>query len=172
MATLKIRTVLARLAAIALTATPATAVAATLDARAEAAERACERQLDDDIPIDRELLDPQDAADALGRGLALAASRMRPLHATQVVAAWALSDDPLRRLAVAKSLEWQFPLVGDALAIDHLSRDPDAGIRLAAARAAWARRTVGGDPGVLARLLGDPDHEVRSVALRAADPAT
>ena len=57
----------------------------------------------------------------------------------------------------------RFPLVGDALVIDHLSRDADPQVRAASARAAWARRP-GGDPGVLARLSADPDPEVREVA--------
>ena len=83
--------------------------------------------------------------------------------ATHLAATWSLSDDPLRRLAVAHALEWTFPLVGDALVIDHLSRDADPQVRAASARAAWARRP-GGDPGVLARLSLDPDPAVREVA--------
>ena len=122
---------------------------------------------DASVPIDREHLDARDAAVTLGRTLALALdplSGMRQLSATHLATTWSLSDDPLRRLAVAHALEWTFPLVGDALVIDHLSRDRDPAIRAAAARAAWARRHTGGDPGVLARLSHDPDPMVRAVA--------
>jgi hypothetical protein len=135
---------------------------------------------DASVPIDRGHLDVHDAAAVLGRKLALAmgpagltgAPRgtgrappgLRPLSATHLAASWSLAADPLRRLAVAHALEWVFPLVGDALVIDHLSRDPDPAVRVAAARAAWARRHTGGDLGVLARLSHDPDPAVRAVA--------
>jgi len=126
-----------------------------------------DRDLDADLAIDRGQLDARDAAAALGRSLALALGELRPLTATHLAASWCLSDDPVRRLAVAHALEWTFPLVGDALIVDHLSRDADPAIRVASARAAWARRAAGGDPGVLARLAGDPDPEVREVATQA-----
>jgi hypothetical protein len=120
--------------------------------------------LDPSLTIDREHLDPCDAAFTLGRSLALALGELRPLSATHLAASWALSSDSLRRLAVGHALEWRFALVGDALVIDHLSRDDDPAIRAASARAAWARRAVGGDPGVLARLSDDPDPVVRAIA--------
>src|SRR5262249_20361116 len=120
--------------------------------------------LDASLTIDREQVSSRDAAAALGRNLALALGELRPLTATHLAATWSLSDDPLRRLAVAHALEWTFPLVGDALVIDHLSRDADPQVRAASARAAWARRSAGGDPGVLARLSGDPDPQVREAA--------
>ena len=123
--------------------------------------------LDASLQIDREQFDAQDAASALGRSLALALGGMRPLSATYLAATWTLSSDPVRRLAVAHALEWTFPLVGDALVIDHLSHDGDPAIRAAVARAAWARRQAGGDPGVLARLSYDPDPDVRAVAASA-----
>jgi len=119
---------------------------------------------DASLTIDREHLDPRDAACVLGRSLALALGEMRPLSATHLVATWSLSSDPVRRLAVAHALEWTFPLVGDAVAIDHLSNDADPAIRAAAARAAWSRRHTGGDLGVLARLASDADPTVRAVA--------
>jgi hypothetical protein len=123
--------------------------------------------LDASLQIDREQFDAQDAASVLGRRLALALGGMRPLSATHLAATWTLSSDPVRRLAVAHALEWAFPLVGDALVIDHLSHDGDPAIRAAVARAAWARRQAGGDPGVLARLSRDPDPDVRAVAASA-----
>lgn len=121
-------------------------------------------ELDASLPIDREHVDAHDAASTLGRSLALALGEMRPLSATFLATTWSLSDDNLRRLAIAHALEWVFPLVGDALVIDHLSHDGDPTIRAAAGRAAWARRQSGGDLGVLARLSHDPDPRVRSVA--------
>jgi len=123
-----------------------------------------EDELDEDLEIDHEHVEARDAATALGRGLAIALTEMRPLAATQLAATWSLSTDRLRRLALGVALEWTFPLVGDALVIDHLARDPDPAIRAAAARAAWIRRPTGGDLGVLDRLADDPDPMVRAVA--------
>jgi hypothetical protein len=102
-----------------------------------------------------------------GRVLAHAIAEMTPLAATHLATTWALSDDPVRRAAIARALEWSFPLFGDFAVIEHLSRDSDAGIRAACARAAWARRASGGDRGVLDRLAQDPDPEVRAIAARA-----
>ncbi len=154
-----LRRLLSQLAAIALTVTPVAASARRADPDLQ--------DLEDDREIDREHVEDQDAAAALGRGLAIALGELRPLSATQLAATWSLSRDPVRRLAVGIALEWTFPLVGDALVIDHLSRDPDPAVRAAAARAAWTRRPSGGDPGVLARLIEDPDPEVRAVAAAA-----
>jgi len=126
-----------------------------------------ELDVDDDTMIDREHVDARDAAAMLGRSLASALSEVKPLSAIHLATTWALSDDPLRRAAVARSLEWTFPLLGDTAIIEHLSYDADPSIRAAAARAAWARQTMGGDAGVLERLALDSDADVRSIALRA-----
>jgi hypothetical protein len=96
--------------------------------------------------------------------LAIALAHSAPLEAVSRACDWALAGDPARRLTVATALGWSFPLVGDDVIIDHLSRDDDTGIRAAAARAAWARRSTGGDAGVLDRLSADPAPEVREVA--------
>lgn len=165
MSEISLRRLLSRLAAIALSTTAVGPAAA--DSESERPTEDLEPALDADQTIDREHLEPPDAAAALGRGLALAADRLRPLSATHVISTWALSPDPVRRLAVAHALEWTFPLVGDAVVIDHLSRDPDPSIRVAAARAAWARRITGGDAGVLDRLRDDPDPGVRAIADKA-----
>jgi hypothetical protein len=114
--------------------------------------------------IDAEHVDHRDAAALLGRNLAIALERMEPLEATNIASTWALSPDPLRRIGVARALEWQFPIVGADVVVDHLSRDPDPQIRVACARAAWIRRGTGGDPGVLDRLAHDSDPEVRAIA--------
>ena len=157
MSKVSLRRLLSRLTALALSATPASAGAASLEP-----VRMVEELALDVNEIDRELIDDEDAAAALGRGLALALTELRPLAGTQLAASWAVSPEPLRRLAIANALEWTFPLVGDALVLDHLSRDADAAIRRAAARAAWIR---GCEPTVLERLARDPDPQVRSVAL-------
>lgn len=170
MSKVSLRRLLSRLAAVALSASSATSSVSPAAAAPPEARDAAGIDVEDDdvdldasLPIDHEQLEARDAAAALGRSLALALGELRPLTATHLAATWSLSDDPLRRLAVAHALEWTFPLVGDALVIDHLSRDADPQIRAASARAAWARRP-GGDPGVLARLSLDPDPQVRDVA--------
>src|SRR5262245_7953288 len=166
MSKVSLRRLVSRLAAVALSTSAASAAgAAAADPSSEPPAQTDrigndledgDGELDASLPIDREQLEARDAAAALGRSLALALGELRPLTATHLAATWSLSDDPLRRLAVAHALEWTFPLVGDALVIDHLSRDADPQVRAASARAAWARRP-GGDPGVLARLSLDPD---------------
>src|SRR6185436_16181258 len=161
-----LRRLLSKLTALALT-TSAIAPAGAEPMREAPQLDVDDSDLDADLTIDREHLDAHDAASALGRSLALALGEMRPLVATHLAATWTLSSDPLRRLAVAHALEWNFPLVGDALVLDHLSYDGDPAIRAAVARAAWARRQAGGDTGVLARLSADPDPAVRAVAAAA-----
>ena len=108
--------------------------------------------------------DDDDARAAHAHSVAISLTHMPPLDAVAAASEWALSPDPARRLAVALALTWSFPLVGDDVVIDHLSRDEHAPIRTAAARAAWARRAAGGDPGVLQRLSTDPSASVREVA--------
>lgn len=168
MSKVSLRRLLSRLTALALS-TSAVGAASASTRRDEACQEPCD-VLDADLPIDQEQVDRHDAAGALGRSLAMAldpTAGMRPLAATHLATTWALSEEPLRRLAVANALTWTFPLVGDDLVIDHLSRDDDAAIRAAAARAAWVRRQTGGDTGVLARLSHDPDLAVRTIAIAA-----
>lgn len=153
-----IRHLLMRLAALALT---------TSVAMPAAQATAIDAELTADVPVDREHIDELDAAAALGRGLALALSEMRPLDATHLASTWALSEHPVRRLAVAHALEWTFKLVGDDLIIEHLSRDADPIVRKEIARAAWVRRGAAADGQVLVRLADDPDPRVREVARRA-----
>jgi len=151
-----LKRLLTKLTVLALAATPATTPIAYAD-----------EVTDVKLAVDREHLNDTDAAIVLGRGLALALDRLRPLEATHLASSWALAADPVRRGAVANALEWMFPLVGDALVLDHLSRDPDPKIRAACARAAWVRRSTGGDLGVLDRLASDPDPAVRAIAEQA-----
>ncbi len=165
-----LRSLLSKLTALALTASPAATIAGPL---AQPTARDVDNDLDgdlaSDLSIDREHMDPRDAAATIGRSLALALSEMRPLAGTHLATTWALADDPVRRLAVAYSLEWAFPLFGDIAILDHLSYDGDPAIRTAVARAAWIRRRSSGDIGVLARLAHDPDPEVRAIARHAIE---
>jgi hypothetical protein len=172
MSKVSLRRLLSRLAALALSTSSVGPAAAAPPEAGDAAGVGIDvddddGELDASLLIDPGQLEARDAAAALGRSLALALGELRPLTATHLAATWSLSDDPLRRLAVAHALEWTFPLVGDALVIDHLSRDPDPEIRAACAYAAWIRRATGGDLGVLARLADDPDPEVRKIVERA-----
>jgi len=157
-----LRGLLSRLAALALTTSTIGSAAADDERLADELEHECR--------IEHDHADTHEAAHALGRGLAIALAEMRPLSATHIAATWALSADPLRRLAIGVALEWTFPLVGDDFVIDYLAFDPDPAIRIAAARAAWVRRPAGGDPGVLDRLADDPDPDVRLVARGARWP--
>jgi hypothetical protein len=145
------------LAVLALTGSPGAASAQRLPDTTAA--------LDANIPIDREHVDPRDAAAMLGRQLAHTLSEQAPLEATHLASTWALSEDPVRRGAIASALEWVYPLVGDDLVLDHLSRDTDPTIRRAVARAAWARRPTLGTA-IADRLASDPDTEVRAIARR------
>lgn len=143
------------LAVLALSGSPGTATAA----------RTPSAELDADVPIDRENIDPCDAASMLGRQLAHTLCEQTPLEATHLATTWALSDDSLRRIAIAYALEFPFRLVGDDVVLDHLAHDPDPKIRGIVARAAWVRRpTLGTD--IADRLSADPDPEVRSIARR------
>ena len=175
MPSIPFRRLLSRLTALALS-TSSVAMAAAPPDVTPSAQTASDNDGDDDDDadldpdltiVDNPCVDRADAALALGRSLAQALHAMRPLSATHLVATWALADDTMRRLAVAHALEWTFPVIGDGVAIDHLAHDADPAIRIAAARAAWARRTRGGDMGVLARLVDDPDPDVRAVAMSA-----
>lgn len=158
--TISFRRLLSKLTALAIAGAPtAGANAAAMNTTdTEQNERA------DDRPCSHDQLDGRHLD---GRVLANAITEMAPLAATHLATTWALSDDPLRRAAIAHALEWSFPLFGDRAVIEHLAQDPDPGIRAACARAAWARRTAGGDHGVLERLANDPDPEVRAIASRA-----
>jgi len=154
---ISLQRLLSKLAIIAATASPALA-ANPPDLSGPDPQLIC------DGTIDADNVDRRDAAALLGRNLAIALERMRPIEATYVATSWAISTDPLRKLGVARALEWAFPLVGDAVVIDHLSKDADPSIRSACARAAWIRRATGGDPGVLDRLADDFDEDVRAIA--------
>ena len=156
---ISLRRLLSKLTILALQASPAVATAATSPI-SQAADCDDDDDLDSDATIDREHLDPDVAVYVLARNLALALPTMKPLDATHLATTWALSSDPLRRAAIAKSLEYPFPLLGGPSLIDHLSRDAEPMIRAACARAARAR----GRHAILDRLATDPDPEVRAIA--------
>lgn len=161
---ISLRRLLSKLTVLALASSPATSSADHVRA-AQAQPDEDDGELDANLPIDREHVDPCDAAGMLARSLARALAEMKPLAATHLATTWALSADTLRRASIAHALVWAFPLLGDATILDHLSRDSEPQIRAAAARAARVRRPAGGDLGVLARLADDPDPDVRAAAL-------
>ena len=163
---ISLRRLLSRLTVLVLSSAPVATAAPSRDAPRLRSDATDDQDLDD-TPIDREDVGRNEAAALLGRNVAMALSQLPPLDGIHLATSWAISEDPIRRAAIARALEWTFPLVADSVIIDHLSRDPDPGTRAAAARAAWVRRATGGDDGVLERLAHDPDLEVRSIALRA-----
>lgn len=165
MRVIPLRRLLSKLTVLALSASSASASATASPISQVAAD--FDRDLEEDLPIDREQIDALDAEVVLARSLAQALAEMRQLDAIQLATSWALSGDPLRRAAIARSLEWSFQLLPDGLILDHLSRDADPQIRGACARAAWIRRAAGVDPAILSRLADDPDPEVRAIATRA-----
>ena len=167
---ISLRRLLSRLTVLVLSGAPVASASPTRDAPRVRSDDARSEDDDkdlDDTPIDREDVGRNEAAALLGRNVAMALSQLPPLDGIHLATSWAISEDPIRRAAIARALEWTFPLVADSVIIDHLSRDPDPTTRAAAARAAWVRRASGGDDGVLDRLVYDPDLEVRSIALRA-----
>jgi hypothetical protein len=110
--------------------------------------------------------DPLDAATG-GYTLAILLEHMDPFDATRTAAAGALSDRVEVRRALGEALTWIFPLLGDDVVIDHLSRDADVEVRFAAVRAAHARLAPGDDTGVLARLCDDDSSFVAHAAVLA-----
>lgn len=138
-----LRRLIAKLAVLALSTTPAAAAAAPQ-------------------PIGEVSIVHESTVAIMGRSLAMTLSELPPLEATHVATGWALSPERLRRAAVAEALEWTFTLDPDVAILDRLSRDPDVRIRAACARAAWVRRM----PAIVDRLAADPDPEVRAIAAR------
>ena len=169
MPTISLRCLLSKLTVLALASSPAATSADSVHAPQTVADEDADldASLDANLPIDADQVDRHEAVAVLGRTLAHALAELRPLAATHLATSWALSEDPLRRAAIAHALEHAFPLLGDGTILDHLSHDRDAGIRIAVARAARVRRPAGGDLGVLARLAEDADPAVRAVASRA-----
>ena len=141
---ISLRRLLSKLTVLALSASPLASAATVSKGHAPRIRiEDDDIDLDDDSPIDREHVGDHDAAIMLGRGLAISTVR----------AAGPRRDPPRRprgrcrrtrfaATAVARSLEWMFPLLGDSIIIDHLSRDADPEIRAATARAAWIRRST------------------------------
>ena len=168
MRAISLRRLLSKLTVLALASSPAASTADPVRAQ-QSCQEEDEVDLDSDLPIDRGQLDDRDATAMLGRTLAQALAEMRPLNATHLATTWALSEDPLRRAAIAHALEWAFPLFADFAILEHLSYDADPTIRAAVARAASGRLRISPRDltGVLARLSHDPDPDVRSIATRA-----
>lgn len=143
----RLRAILSRVT-VATLATTGAAAAAPTDAPAPEPDRSHSRALQETV----------------ARELAAKLSQLPPLHQMGAAADLALSPETPERLALAGALSWEFPVVGEQALLDHLSRDPEAGVRAATARAAWIRRATQLDTQVLHRLLGDDDPEVRAAA--------
>jgi len=124
-----LRRLLCKLAVAALSATPAAAASGTSPFGEEVVD--LDDELTSDAPIDREHIEPDDAAFVIGRNLPLGA--MNPLSATQLATTWALSSDPVRRAAIVYALEHSSPL-GARTILDHLSQDPESLVRAAVVR--------------------------------------
>ncbi len=140
---------------------PAAALAAGADPEADLRDSA---EPDDDEVAAALHLATGDSGGAGAHALAILFDHMRPIDATRAAATAALSPRVEVRAALGEALTWCFPLLGDSVVIDHLSRDPETRVRLAAARAAHARRTVIADPALLERLCADPEPSVRDAA--------
>jgi hypothetical protein len=138
---ISLRRVLSKLTVLALASSPA-ASSAEPTRCSQCWSDEDESDLDSDVPIDREHVNPRDAAALLGRTLAQALIELRPLDATHLATTWALSEDCLRRGAIAHALERVFPLFGDRAILAHLARDSDPHVREVTLRAALVRRVV------------------------------
>lgn len=121
------------------------AVAASADATAAPRDDVpvVDQELDDEsvgraVEVLASSADPVAAACELGAML----ERMSPFDATRTAAIAAVSRSVSVRRALAEALVSRFPLVGDDLVLDQLSRDPDPRVRTSASRAADIRRAV------------------------------
>jgi hypothetical protein len=108
-----------------------------------------------------------DSARAVRQGaaasLGVVMQRIEGFTRTRLLGAWALSNFRGQRLAISQALRWPFPVVGAVSAIELLSADDDAEVRIAAAEAAKIR--LRDSPSIcnaiLRRLTNDPDPGVR-----------
>jgi hypothetical protein len=104
------------------------------------------------------------AANGLTRVLYLAS----PAERVELVCNWTVEDASAERMAIARALSSQVPVLVADLALEQLSNDADPEIRAAALRAAQQR--FGEDPRTYRRLAEerttDPDRAVRRAARR------
>jgi hypothetical protein len=109
------------------------------------------------------------AAAALGQVLELAS----PMERIEIVCRWTVAEDARQRLSVARALALPIQAFVTDLAIGVLSRDANADVRVAAARAArtHARTDPSGFAQILAQLSTDPDLSVRAAAREGSPPA-
>jgi hypothetical protein len=108
------------------------------------------------------------AAAALGQVLELAS----PMERIEIVCRWTVAEDARQRLSVARALALPIQAFVTDLAIGVLSRDANAEVRVAAARAAriHARADPGGFAQILAQLSSDPVPSVRAAAREGTPP--
>src|SRR5688500_8768453 len=108
------------------------------------------------------------AAAALGQVLELAS----PMERIEIVCRWTVAESAAERLTVARALSLPIQAFVTDLAIGVLSRDANAEVRVAAARAArtHARVDPHGFAQILAQLASDPVLSVRAAAREAGPP--
>lgn len=109
------------------------------------------------------------AAAALGQVLELAS----PMERIEIVCRWTVAEDARQRLSVARALALPIQVFVTDLAIGVLSRDANAEVRVAAARAArvHARVDPRGFAQILEQLSSDPVPSVRAAAREGSPPA-
>jgi CheY-like chemotaxis protein len=100
--------------------------------------------------------------------LAVQLERMDPFDATAFASTAALDSNIDVRHMLAEALTSTFPLVGDDIVLDHLSVDPDPGVRATAQRAAVARGLRRVDPAHALRVLVIDDYAGGRAALCAS----
>lgn len=104
------------------------------------------------------------------RGLALALEHASPLERLHLVCEWTISECPAERAALAEALSSRTPVFVTDLVIEQLARDPEAGVRRAALKAAAGHFDERPElyHRVAASLVSDPDRHVRHAARRLA----
>ena len=104
--------------------------------------------------------------EAVGRTIATALKEAGGITRTQAVTNWALSESPMRRIAIMNAVTKDFYCLGVDAAVSYLSEDPNPEVRIAAAQT--AARRISENPadyqGVLEKLSSDPDFNVRQAA--------
>lgn len=106
------------------------------------------------------------------RGLAVTALRcllaaLKGVSRTELLAHWVTSDDAACRVAMARALECDVPVVGSTTALSRLAKDDRPEVRAATYAAAIRRLEPGGDElaAVLCQGTSDRDADARGVAI-------
>jgi CheY-like chemotaxis protein len=123
---------------------------------------------DDLDPPDLLLDDEPGVGDQAPVSLASELQRLDPFDATELAATAALDPEVRIRQLLAEALITPFALVGDDVVLDHLSVDPDPGVRATAHRAAITRGLRRVDPAHALRVLVIDDYAGGRAALCAS----